>query len=656
MKKKKWFNSKISFTITLVFVVCCLMATSSWAVKKIEFYSANAKDYIRLLNENGSRESSSIAKILGLTRDEGFLLLRQRTDFNGVTHYRYQQAYKGIPVWGTHTIVSRDPSAQVVRLNGVVVLNIGNDIKDIPPVSSLDPQDALKRMKTLHMERNIGAAWFFRNEKYGTYIYVDKNDRAHLCCVVSFFADTACANPSNFIHFIDVKTGTVLHSFDMLKYAEGTGPGGNQKLGLYYYGTDYRGFGVTETGGICTMNTPDVLTVDLEHQTQGTTPYSYTCYENTHEPINGGYCPLNDAQAFGQATYDMYRDWYGFPPIPFQLKLRCHYSVNYDGYFWYNGYLTLGDGHIIYYPLTGLDLIAHEVSHGFTEMHSDLIYSGQSGGINESFSDMAGEAAKYYHRGTNNFIFCWEIVKETGGVMRYLYNPPLDGYSIDHVKDYYDGMDVHHSSGIFNKAFYLIATSSGWNTQMAFDIFVKANMDYWVPSTNFQQGAEGARDAALDYGYPCEDVRDAFAVVGININCPGSCPGTIINPGFETGTTSGWTAAGDVTITSDSHTGLYAVSLNGANSSVEQTIIELCRGTTYTVSCWGKAKSSAGVYLGVKDYGGAEQTIQFTNFKSFVKKSITFTTGTTNTSATVFFIKLDKKFTGIGDDFEIVQN
>jgi hypothetical protein len=217
-------------------------------------------------------------------------------------------------------------------------------------------------------------------------------------------------------------------------------------------------------------------------------------------------------------------------------------------------------------------------------------------------------------------------------------------------------MDVHYSSGIFNKAFYLIATSTGWTTRMAFDIFAKANMDYWQPDTNFQQGAEDALAAALDYGYPCEDVRDAFAVVGINLTCLDPCPGTITNPGFETGDTSGWTETGDVTITSDSHTGSYGVSLNAANSSVEQVVIDLCAGTTYTVSCWGKAKSPAGVYLGVKDYGGAEQTVQFKDGKKFVQKSITFTTGSTNTSVTIFFIKTGSKFTGTADDFEIVKN
>ncbi|NIM18591.1 MAG: hypothetical protein GTO45_41985 [Candidatus Aminicenantes bacterium] len=130
----------------------------------------------------------------------------------------------------------------------------------------------------------------------------------------------------------------------------------------------------------------------------------------------------------------------------------------------------------------------------------------------------------------------------------------------------------------------------------------------------------------------------------------------LTNPGFETGTFAGWTPIGDVSITSDSHTGSYAVSVDGANSSVEQVVIDLCGSTTYTVSCWGKAKSKAGVYLGVKNYGGAEQTVQFTDSRNYVQKSITFTTGSTNTSVTVFFTKSDNKFTGLADDFEIIKN
>ncbi|NIM17128.1 MAG: PKD domain-containing protein [Candidatus Aminicenantes bacterium] len=505
------------FIFTVVFVLCCFMVTNSWAAKKVKFYKANAKDYIRLLNE---KPGQGIGKALGLDQDEDFKLIRQGKDFNGLIHQRYQQTFQGIPVWGVEAVVSMDGN-NAIRLHGDMVLETRKDIKGIP--ASLDPLGALKKMKDQQKKIDKNAQWTFRNEEYGTYVFIDEKNKAHLCYVVSFFADTESGNPSQPIFFVDVKNGKVLHAFDMLRY-QGTGPGGNQKVGYYYYGTDYDPFCVAVNGSTCTMNCTDVKTVDLNHGTSGTTPYSYTCYENTHEAINGAYCPLNDAQYFGQVVFDMYMDWYGVPVLPFQLTLRCHYSNNYENAFWDGSTMTFGDGYTTFYPLVGLDVVSHEVSHGFTDYNSDLIYSGQSGGINESFSDQAGEGAKYYMRGTNDFMCGYDIFKDPDGALRYLYDPPLDGKSIDHVDDYYDGMDVHYSSGIFNKAFYLIATSPGWTTRMAFDVFVKANQDYWTPSTNFQQGAEGAVDAALDWGYNCQDVAGAFAVVGIAVSCPGGAP------------------------------------------------------------------------------------------------------------------------------------
>jgi PKD repeat protein len=268
------------------------------------------------------------------------------------------------------------------------------------------------------------------------------------------------------------------------------------------------------------MDTTDVRTVDLNHDTIGDTTFSYTCYENTHKEINGAYCPLNDAQYFGQMAYDLYKDWYGFSPLPFKLTLKCHYGVNHENAYWLDNSMVFGDGADILYPLVSLDVVSHEICHGFIIFNSDLILDGQSGGINESFCDMAGEAAKFYMRGTNDFMPGYDVVKDPNGAIRYMYDPPLDGISIDHVDDYYEGMDVHHSCGVFSKAFWLIATTPGWDMHMAFDIFVKANLDYWTPSTNFQQGAEGARYAATDYGYPCRSVANAFAQVGIDLVCP----------------------------------------------------------------------------------------------------------------------------------------
>jgi len=578
--------NKKFLTFTVVFVLCCFMATSAWAAKKVDLLSANSAGYIMKMNNQGDHGRSTMGAIFGLTQGEKFTLLRQETDFNGVTHSRYQQTYKGIPVWGHEVVVGRDYSDYVVRLNGSVVLDTSKDILDIP--GTFDPQGALKRMQKQHKAKDANAVWNFRNEKYGTYIYLDKNEKAHLTYIVSFFADNEKGNPSRYIFFVEAKSGKVIDSFDMLAYGLGTGPGGNQKIGQYEYGTNYPGFGVTVNGSTCTMNTTNVKTVDLNHGTSGSTAYAYTCYRNTHETINGGYCPLNDGMYFGQVIYDMYQNWYGLPVLPFQLTMKLHYSNNYENAFWDGSSMTFGDGYTTFYPLCCLDVSAHEVSHGFTENHSGLIYSGQSGGINEAFSDMAGEAAKYYMRGSNDFMCGYDIFKAAGQALRYLCNPHQDGVSIDHVSEYYSGLDVHYSSGIYNKAFCLIAQSSGWTTRMAFDIFVKANTNYWTPSTTFQSGGQGVLNAAMDYAYPCTDVVNAFAQVGVTLSCPaapvanftgtpltGGAPLTVNFTDTSTNSPTSWAwtfgDGGTSTVKNPSHVytaqGTYTVSLTAINAS-----------------------------------------------------------------------------------------
>ncbi len=509
-----------------VFVLCCLMTLGVYAAEKVELNSGNVQGYITQLNQEGFA-ASSLGSVLGLSAEEDMVLIRQRTDFNGATHSRYQQTYKGVPLWGHQIIVNRGASDKVVGLRGNLRRGIPNDLESIP--GSLNPAGALDKMKNEHKKQDAAAVWNFENEESGTFIYIDEKGKAHLVYEVSFFADNEDGNPSRMVYFIDVKTGKVLHSYDNLQYADGTGPGGNQKTGQYYYGPtgDYPAFGVTVNGSTCTMNTTDVKTVNLNHGTSGNTAYSYTCYENTYKSINGAYCPLNDAQYFGQVIYDMYQSWYGVAVLPIQLSMKVHYGTSHENAYWTGSAMLFGDGASTFYPLVSLDVSGHEVSHGFTEFNSDLNYSGQSGGINEAFSDMAGEASEFYMKGSCDFMCGYDIFKSPNGALRYLYDPPADGISIDHVDDYYSGMDVHYSSGVFNKAFWVLATTSGWDAQKAFDVFVKANMDYWTSGTNFQQGAEGVQDAAADYGYACQDVADAFAVVGITLSCGGGGTDTI---------------------------------------------------------------------------------------------------------------------------------
>jgi Zn-dependent metalloprotease len=654
----------------MVFVLCCFLATNSWAAKKIDFTAGNAQNYIKQLNATQDRSGNAIGKALGLGQYEAFKLVRERMDFNNVIHQRYDQSFKGIPVWGTQTVVSVGPDGQVVRLHGSRIQDIKVDIASIP--ASLNPRKALLKMQEQHKKIDPGALWSFRNETYGTYIYIDEKGKANLCYVVSFFADTENGDPSRYIHFIDVKSGKIIHSFDALTYVNsGTGPGGNQKIGQYEYGTDYPSFCVTVNGSTCTMNCTNVKTVDLNHGTSGSTAYSYTCYRNTHESINGGYCPLNDGMYFGQVIYDMYQAWYGLPVLPFQLTMKLHYSTGYENAFWDGSSMTFGDGASTFYPLCCLDVSAHEVSHGFTENHSNLTYSGQSGGINESYSDMAGEAAKYYMRGTNDFMCGYDIFKAAGEALRYLYNPPLDGVSIDHVSEYYSGLDVHYSSGVYNKAFYLIATSSGWTTRMAFNIFTKANTDYWTAGETFQSAGQGVMDAAEDYGYSCTAVANGFAQVGVTVSCAGppvanftgspttvSVGGSVTFTDTSTGspTSWSWTFAGGTPATSTvknpvvtySTLGTYTVTLVATNSFGSDTETKTNYITVSSVVyCASKGTSQADEWISrvrVRDLDHSSGASQYSDFTAYTANltrgtaaSVTLNTGYSGTIYTEYW-------------------
>ena len=119
-------------------------------------------------------------------------------------------------------------------------------------------------------------------------------------------------------------------------------------------------------------------------------------------------------------------------------------------------------------------------------------------------------------RKTNDWGIGSDAFKRQGQALRYMDNPPKDRKSIDHATKYSAGMDVHHSSGVFNKAFYILATSSGWNTQKAFSVMATASKKYWSAGTTWEAAGSGVLDAACDLGYKTADVKRALSSVGIN--------------------------------------------------------------------------------------------------------------------------------------------
>ncbi|WP_300458651.1 GEVED domain-containing protein [Desulfobacula sp.] len=464
-----------------------------------------------------------LKSIIGLSGQEDLKLLKQHTEPNNIVRYRYNQLYKGIPIWGYHILVARNALGNVIGLFGTKVTDIAPDIPDNSLTApAINAQTALSQMKQRHITNSplSDQTWIFENEVSKQVIYIDNSNQAKLAYLVSFFADVEKGgHPARPTLILDAITQEILREFNALMHSDGTGPGGNEKTGEYYYSLDFPAFDVTQSGMTCTMETAEVKTINLNNSPPINTAYAYPCYENTVKEINGAFSPINDAHFFGGIVCDMYHEWFDTPPLTFQLVLRVHYGTDYENAFWNGSSVTFGDGASVFYPLVGLDIVSHEIGHGFTGQHSGLNYSGQSGGINEAFSDMAGEAAEFYFRGSNDFQIGYDIIKGTGA-LRYMDDPPKDGKSIDSADDFYVGQNVHYSSGVFNKAFYLLATTAGWNTRTAFEVFVKANQNYWQPSTDFVTGAQGVLYAAIDLGYAAQDVVDAFAEVDIFIDNP----------------------------------------------------------------------------------------------------------------------------------------
>jgi vibriolysin len=463
----------------------------------------------------------SLNAALRLSQQETLLASRSRVDNRGFTNTRYRQTLRGVPVWGESVIIGRDGTGVATYVRGRLIRDLARDLTITTP--GLDAAQVLDAMRVTAQERAGNLAVLqFSNETSELVIYLDGNTPT-LSYAVSFFADAPeGGHPTRPTFLVDAHSGQVLFEYEGLTHADvGTGPGGNTKTGMYAYGTDFGNLDVAEVGSTCTMNNTNVKTVDLNHGTTGSTAFSYPCYENSHKEINGAYSPLNDAHYFGGVVFDMYSAWLGDSPLTTQLQMRVHYSTNYENAFWNGTAMTFGDGFNTFYPLVSLDVSAHEVSHGFTEQNSNLIYSGQSGGINEAFSDMAGEAAEFYSTGSNDFLVGADIFKGNGA-LRYMANPPADGISIDNAANYYNGMDVHYSSGVYNKAFHLLATTPGWDVQKAFVLFAEANRTFWGESESFDSAYDGLllavplldNDATNDVD-DINDITAAFAQVGI---------------------------------------------------------------------------------------------------------------------------------------------
>lgn len=470
---------------------------------------------------------TALARGLGLDAESTLKPVRTMPLPRGGWSFRYDQLFLGVPVFGRQVIARQAADGRLVGLSGTAVFDIAEARAPAPRISAAD---ALGIGKATLDGKRPGP---FENEASDLVYLFEDDGSLRLVWRVTFVttvrSETGRPRPTRPVLFVDADTGAVVSAYENIQYAgKGFGPGGNGKTGKYFFGTgSIPAFPVTEDGRRCRMQGGGVLTENLDHEQEGNgKPFAFRCPTNTVQEINGAFSPLNDAQAFGKATIDMFRAWYGVDPVRGELHLRVHFVNDFDNAFWDGTGASFGDGNADIYPMTTLDVVGHEIAHGFTEQNSGLLYRGQSAAINEAFSDMAGEAAELF------FVERWGnpfgkvlpdlesggfIHKQPGVASRYMCDPPKDGRSIGKADDYKPEIGSHQAAGVFNKAFCVLSKRPGWGVRKAFDVFVLANQSFWTPDTDFDRGAAGVLDAAEALAYPAADVIAAFAEVGIGL-------------------------------------------------------------------------------------------------------------------------------------------
>ncbi|MEP6502967.1 MAG: M4 family metallopeptidase [Betaproteobacteria bacterium] len=195
--------------------------------------------------------------------------------------------------------------------------------------------------------------------------------------------------------------------------------------------------------------------------------------------------------------------------------------------------------------LTAIDIIGHEMTHGVTAFTSGLVYSGESGGINEATSDFMGSMVEAYSTrpaGADSTVpetgTDWLMGAKVGAkALRSLKNPNSDGYSPNYWYSGIEYLDVHFSSGPMNRFFYLLSQGASSDTasdsyskylpggmtgignDKATRIWYTAMTEWMTPVDKYADVRAAAVNAAIElYGDGSAEViavKSAFAAINV---------------------------------------------------------------------------------------------------------------------------------------------
>jgi Zn-dependent metalloprotease len=638
---------------------------------------------------------------LGLDQDHGFWQRGYLIDELGQGHVHVQQAYRGVRVWEGDAIVHLDldgtPVSVTKALNAGIDLPVSPDLDPakIEGIAHRDmrPRGAYAKPPEVELVIYPETREVVRPDRLrgpdGELNAVDIERRVTgyaLAYHVHSEVENGAEETSHTDHIIDARSGAILKKWSTLFTASATGTGNSQFSGTVALSTNTVSAGYELRDVSRSMS---FATYNLNHGTSGTGTI-FTDADNTwgsgeNYTAGGSTTSANGQTAgvdahFGTAvTFDYYRNVHGRNGIDnagTATYNRVHYSSNYDNAFWSDTCfcMTYGDGSSLK-VLTSLDVAGHEMSHGVTSRTANLTYSGESGGLNEAFSDIHGTMVEFYARGGSGAVIGgtggnWTIGEQLMSTpLRYMYKPSLDGASPDAWYSGIGGIDVHYSSGPMNRAFYFLSqgassssTSSSYSSYLpggmtgigndsAARIAYRALTVYMSSSTNYAGARTAFLSAASDlYGATSAEyaaVQNAFAAINVGTSAGGGSTGGGSTGGGSTGgtvsevepnnsnstsqvvSTSGATVGGSIASSSD--VDVYRVTLGpGRTLTARLTPNTSSDYDLYVYSSNGTQIGSSTNGAGVADQVLVTNTSTTSSFTRYIR--VVYYSGLTGTS------------------------
>jgi len=472
------------------------------------------------------------ARLQALVSTGDLRLRQERADtlLPGRRHERFAQLHRGVPVWGGE-LVRQSDAAGALSVFGTLYENIAIDTRP-----TLSPEAARGLVRT------PGAPRLLAGRAPQLVVLPDSNGGYHLCWTLREWTTTDFVR-----YFVDATTGEVRLRLSELKKQSAVGIGrgvlgDRKKLSVKSSGGTYVAEDALRPLRVSTYDYKG----DLDRLFTLERIEDLSPSDLARDPDNDWSDGANvDAQVYAGFTYDYYYKRFGRRGLddanvaisnithPVNRSEIFSYPLDIIFTFYVNAFY-LGDGLMVYgeglpsgvtldrqywdYLAGGIDVVAHELTHGVTDYSSALIYQNESGALNEAFSDIMATGVEFFFQSPGSGsqqaeYLAGEDVVRPGG-LRSLQNPVSLG-NPDHYSERYTGPEdnggVHINSTIPSHAFYLaieggthrlsgvrVEGVGAANREQMEKIFYRAFVQLLPPSATFRTARAATLQAARD--------------------------------------------------------------------------------------------------------------------------------------------------------------